>query len=227
MNPKQYLKDYYSNSPNDNILDQLSNFGSEAGGGKAAINGIVTGISSPVRAVAEGFTKGTGALASKLTGTDFTNAINKNLNDINNFFTNDSLTDSVSEYPVIDTIANYGTSLAGGTALARTPLGLTTISRNTAKGMRAGLNEVGMVADSAISKSIANEQGKDKPLTLNNIGSSIINGVGNIVKQPIKGGIYATNALNSMLASTDIAENRIKQKRDNELNSVDSFFNYK
>ena len=226
MDPKKYLKDYYSNSPTDGVLDQLSNFGSEAGGGKAAINGIVTGITSPVRAVAEGFTKGTGALASKLTGKDFTNATNKNLNDINNFFTNDSLTDSISEHPLIDTIANYGTSLAGGTALARAPVGVAT-SGNIAKGMRSGINEVGMVADSAISKSIANEQGKDKPLTLNNIGSSIINGVGNVIKQPIKGGIYATNALNSMLASTDIAQNQIQQKRNNELNSVDNFFNYK
>lgn len=227
MNPAKYLKDYYSKSPTDNILDQLSNFGSEVGGGKAAINGIVTGLTSPVRAVAEGFTKGTGALASKLTGTDFTNATNKNLNDINNFFTNDSLTDSVSEHPLIDTLANYGTSLAGGNALAKAPLGLSNINRNVAKTIGKKMNKVGMAADSAISNSIAHEQSKDKPLTLNNIGSSIINGVGNVVKQPIKGGIYATNALNSMLASTDIVENRIKQKRDNELNSVDNFFNYK
>lgn len=93
--------------------------------------------------------------------------------------------------------------------------------------MSSGINKVGMIADNVISNSIAHEHGKDKPLTLNNIGSSIINGVGNVVKQPIKGGIYATNALNSMLAFTDSAENRIKQKRDNELNSVDNFFNYK
>lgn len=224
MNPKQYLKDYYSKSPNDSVLDQLSNFGSEAGGGKAAINGIVSGITYPIRAVAEGFTKGSGALASQITGKDYSPAVNKQLNDINNFFTNDSLTDSVAEHPIIDSIANYGTSLAGGTALAKAPVGLAKNGNKMYKGMRSGINEAGIVADNVISNSIAHEQSKDKPLSLSNIGSNIVNGIGNIVKQPIKGGIYASNTLNNMLAFTDDAQQRVQQQQQKQLNSVDNFF---
>jgi len=226
MNPAKYLKDYYSNSPNDNVLDQLSNFGSEAGGGKAAINGIVSGVTAPIRMVADGFTKGMGSLASTLSGKDYSKNTNKRLNDINNFFTNDSLVDSAQQNPTIDSIANYGTALVGGHVLTKAPAGLASAGMKIPSGVSSGINKVGMAADSIISNSIAHEQGKNKPLSLNNIGSSILNGVGNIIKQPVKAGVYASNAFDNMLASTDNAQKRIQKQTQNQLNSVDNFFKY-
>ena len=212
MNPQQYLKDYYSKSPNDGVLDQLKNFGAEAGGGKAALNGILTGISSPIKAVADTYTIGTNKAIGALIGKDLSYKTNKQLNDSNNFFTNDSLTDSVNEHPVIDALANFGTSLIGG--------GLT-------KGIRTGINKGVMFADNAISNSIAHEQEKNNPLTLKNIGKNVLNGVGNVAKQPIKAGVYAINAFDNMLASTDDAQKRVQNRTQNQLNSVDNFFNYK
>ena len=81
MSISNYLKDYYSNSSNDSIMDQIKNFGLEAGGGKAALNGIITGITSPIKTVADAYTIGSNKAIGALTGKDMSSKINKQLND--------------------------------------------------------------------------------------------------------------------------------------------------
>lgn len=201
MNPVQYLKDYYSNSPNDSIVDQLKNFGLEAGGGKAALNGIITGISAPIKTVADAYTIGSNKAIGALTGKDMTSKINKQLNDSNNFFSNDSLQESVNENPIINSLANYGTTLAGGAALTKAPL---------------------KVLDNYTSQSVIDSyRQQNKPLSINSVGTSIVNGLGNVVKQPIKAVNYGINSLVGNLTNTNRAAN-IK----NDARSIDNFFHY-
>jgi len=201
MNPMQYLKDYYSNSPNDSIMDQLKNFGSEAGGGKAALNGIITGISTPIKTVADAYTIGSNKAIGALTGKDMSSKINKQLNDSNNFFSNDSLQESVDENPIINSLANYGTTLAGGAALTKAPL---------------------KVLDNYTSQSVIDSyRQQNRPLSMNTVGSSIVNGLGNVAKQPIKAVNYGINSLVGNLTNTNRAAN-IK----NDARSIDNFFHY-
>ena len=201
MNPMQYLKDYYSNSPNDSIVDQLKNFGSEAGGGKAALNGIITGISTPIKNVADAYTIGSNKAIGALTGKDMTSKINKQLNDSNNFFSNDSLQESVNENPIINSLANYGTTLAGGAALTKAPL---------------------KVLDNYTSQSVIDSyRQQNRPLSMNSVGTSIVNGLGNVAKQPIKAVNYGINSLVGNLTNTNRTAN-IK----NDARSIDNFFHY-
>ena len=201
MNLNDYLKTYYSNSPNSGTLDQLKNFGSEIGGGKAALNGLITGITAPVKVASDLWTIGSNKAIGALIGKDMTPVINKRLNDSNNFFSNDSLIDSVNEHPMINSLANYGTSLAGGLA-SKLP--------------------VRQITGNFIDKSIVNEyKNQRQPMSINLVGSSVLNGVGNIVKQPIKAINYGLNNLTGAVFNQD---------RTNKLNSdqknIDNFFNF-
>lgn len=204
MSLSNYLKDYYSNNSNNSFLDQIKNYGSEAGGGKAFLNGIANGVSDVVRLPAKGFASMESSLASKLTGKDRSqeNAIKQQ--QIDDFFKIDALQESVNQYPTIDSIANFGTAMIGGNALLKAP---------------SGIARAGGVVDTAINKSISNEQLKNNSTSFSNIGANIANGIGSVIKQPIKAITHGNYGLTEYLTGKDLSA-----KKNNDLQSIDNFF---
>jgi hypothetical protein len=195
MNPKQYLTDYYSNSPNDSIMTQLSNFGSEAGGGKAAIDGLLQGLTTPVKLVAEGFTKGNNYLTGKILDRDLSQDTNKRLNDINNFFTNDSLQESSQQNPTINKLGNVygGTALGSGSNLVKS-------------GLQTSIpNEIG--------NALANYSIQNQPKNTSLVSQSI-NALGDLAKQPVKLGMQAVNSLDSMFDNEYVKQAKMNKQQD-------------
>jgi hypothetical protein len=188
-------------------MDQLSNFGSEAGGGKAAIDGVLQGLTTPVKLVAEGFTKGNDYLTGKILGRDLSQKTNKKLNDINNFFTNDSLQESSQQNPTINKLGNVygGASLGLGSNLIKS-------------GLQANIPNI-------VGNALANYSLQNQPKNTSLVSQSI-NALGDIAKQPIKLGIQAVNSLGGILDNQYVKQYKMNKQQD-QLNKVDNFFTYK
>jgi len=208
MNPRQYLKDYYSNSPNDNILNQLSNFGSEVGGGKSFINGLANGVSDIVRLPAKGFA----TLGSLAAGQDPT----RRQNQIDDFFKIDALQPSVKEYPTINTLGNTTTILGGGT--------LGGISKTKPLVSKALEQVAGTLKNTLVGNILQTTNDNLKNSTNNSIqnyGKAFINGLGSTIAKPVT---IVNNGLGSFadyINNTDHSALRDKQNKN-----INNFFNY-
>lgn len=217
MNPKQYLKDYYSKSPNDGVLNQLSNFGLEAGGGKAFATGLLNSATDLVRVPANLATAGAGYLSEKLDGKNRDKFVAERQAQINNFFTPEVSEESVKQYPGITSTGNAVGIIGGGIlgkaqSVLESPL----------------IPDIAAAANGAIKRSLAqdtytnignNLKNADKSLA--GYGKSILNGVGNTASNVVQ----STNTGLSNFADNILNTNHSKQT--NQLNSkIDKFFKF-